>query len=140
MPVFGRALEAVRGRRECLPGRRRSWTQKLRLRDAHGAEQTFFVSFGEYDDGRLAELWVEASREGTFTRGVLGALGRVVSVALQCGAPPAELVKAMRGLSFPPQGAVTGEGAAAGECSSLVDWIAREIEAVYVTESQDKEA
>lgn len=132
----------ARGDRSKMGPRRQSWTQKAKLRDAQGLPVTFHLGFGEYDGGRLGEVWIDASKEGTFTRGVLGALGRVVSVALQCGTPPQEVVKALRGLNFPPNGKVEhtdGDGANSPPspvefCSSVVDWIAQEIEAAYVGE------
>jgi hypothetical protein len=111
--------------REKLPGRRRSWTQKVRV-----GGQTFYASFSEYPDGRLGEVFIEAHKEGTFTRGILSALARTVSVALQSGVSPAEVVKTLRGLNFPPRGAVEGS-AAVRECSSVPDWLAQEIEAHY---------
>jgi hypothetical protein len=130
----------ARGDRRKLLPRRHSWTQKLKLRDAQGLGVTFYVSFGEDEAGRLAEVWIEAAKEGTFTRGILGALGRVASVALQCGTPPQEVVKALRGLNFPPNGRVqvAGEGgddaprSPVGTCTSVVDWIAQEIECTYL--------
>lgn len=117
-------------RRERLPDRRRSWTQKVKIPDANGVPTTLYLTFGEYPDGRLGEVWIDAAREGTFLRGVLGALARMVSFALQLGVPPAEVVATLRGLSFPPCGRVTGSPAVAA-CASVPDWVASEIEAAY---------
>jgi ribonucleoside-diphosphate reductase alpha chain len=113
--------------RECLPTRRSSWTQKARI-----GGHTFYLSCGEFADGRPGELWIEAAKAGTFSRGVLGALARVASVALQCGTPLAELVKALEGLRFPPDGPVEGSPAAR-EAASVADWVAVELRAAYLT-------
>jgi ribonucleoside-diphosphate reductase alpha chain len=111
--------------RNLLPDRRPSWTQKAKI-----GGQTFHLNFGEYLDGRLGEVFVDASKEGTFARGILSALGRVVSVALQSGTEPAEIVKVLRRLNFAPNGPVAGSPAV-DDCTSIVDWIAREMEAAY---------
>lgn len=119
--------------REPLPDRRRSWTQKAKIPDFAGKPQTFYLTCGEYPDGRLGEIWVEAQKENTFTRGVLGAMARSVSVALQSGTPPSEVVKMLRSLAFPPAGPVHAPGSDVRMCSSVADWVAQEIENVYVT-------
>lgn len=111
--------------RELLPPRRASWTQKVRIENS-----TFYLSFGEYPDGRLGEVWIEAHRENTFTRGVLGALARVVSIALQHGVPVDDVVEALRPLNYPPNGEVKGSSTVVG-CKSVTNWIAQEISAAY---------
>jgi ribonucleoside-diphosphate reductase alpha chain len=113
--------------REVLPPRRRQWTQKARL-----GGHTVYLSVGHFADGRPAEVWIETQKAGTFARGVLMALARMTSLALQCGASVAEVVASLKGLSFPPDGPVSGSAAVA-EASSLADWIARELEAAYLT-------
>jgi len=114
--------------REKLPDRRHSWLQKVRI-----GGQTFHMNFGEYADGRLGEVFLDAAKEGTFIRGMLGSLARMVSVALQSGASPADVVHALRGLNFPPCGLVEMEDgeSAIKECSSVPDFLARLIEEVY---------
>lgn len=117
--------------REKLPHRRRSWTRCVRIADKHELPTTFYLTVGLYPDGRPGELWIDASREGTFTRGVLAATARMASFALQCGAPLAEVVQSLRGLTFPPSGAVVGSAAVA-DCTSVMDWVAQELAAEYI--------
>lgn len=112
--------------RERLPDRRGSWTQKVRI-----GEQTFYATFGEYADGRLGEVFIEAHKEGTFARGILGSLARMASIALQNGVPVEEIVRTLRHLNFPPNGAVDGSQSVK-KAASVADWIAQEIEAAYV--------
>jgi ribonucleoside-diphosphate reductase alpha chain len=112
--------------REALPDRRHTWTQKARV-----GGQTVYLSFGEYPDGRLGEVWVEVAKAGSFVRGVCGALARMASCALQNGVPVPEVVDTLRSLNFPPNGPVDGSGAVQ-KCSSLADLIALEIEAAYL--------
>ncbi len=114
--------------RKSLPGRRRSWTQKVRI---GVPPQVFHVGFGEYDDGRLGEIFIDASKEGSFVRGMCGSLARMTSISLQNGVPIAEVVAVLRHLNFPPNGAVQAEGSEVAVASSLADYLAAEIEAVY---------
>lgn len=124
--------------REKLPSRRRSWTQKVYITEKDGKRHTFYLSFGEYGDGRLGEIWVEASKEGTFLRGVLGSLAKQVSLSLQSGVSIGEIVKLLQGMDYPPGGKVSGleGGSVVTECSSISDWIAQEIEYWYSIKSK----
>lgn len=122
--------------RERLPHRRRSVTQKVKIADVNGVPQTFYLSCGYYDDGRLGEIFLEAHKEGTFARGVLSTLARVVSIALQCGAEPAALAGAMRHMNFPPSGPVEGTPTTE-HCTSVADWIAQELVALQTFLSPD---
>ena len=111
--------------REKLPGRRKSWTHKVRI-----SGQTYYLTFGEYPDGRLGEVFVDAHKEGTFTRGVLGALARLLSIALQSGSSVQDVAAVLRHLNFSPNGSVEGSSAVT-RADSVVDWIAQEMLARY---------
>lgn len=112
--------------REPLPDRRRSWTQRVRI-----GGQTVYMCVGEYADGRPGELFVDVSRQGTFLRGIMGSLARMVSMALQHGADVGTVVKSLKGLDYPPNGPVEGSGVST-ECASVTDWVASELEAKYM--------
>jgi ribonucleoside-diphosphate reductase alpha chain len=114
--------------RERLPDRRASWISKARI-----GGQTFYLQCGEYPDGSLGEIFIDAHKEGTFTRGVLGALARMTSLALQCGVEVTEVVKALGHLNFPPNGPVHGEdGLITMNVVSVCDWVSQTIEEAYV--------
>lgn len=119
----------ARGERKTLPSRRRQWTQKAKI-----GGQTVYLCCGEHADHALGEVFLDASKTGTFVRGILGALGRVISLAIQCGTPVEEVVKVMRDLDFPPNGDAIGSDA--GAVKSVVDWAAREIEHEYILAPQ----
>lgn len=118
--------------RERLPDRRTSWTQKVHIGDGNNGnvKQTFYVTFGEYPDGRLGEVFIEAHKEGTFTRGIISGAARLTSIALQCGAKVEDVVHSLRYLNFPPNGPVEGSPVVK-QCTSVLDWIAQEIVAAY---------
>lgn len=120
--------------RETLPDRRHSWTQKVRIDG-----QTVHMGVGEYPDGRPGEIFIDVAKQGTFLRGVMSALARTISIALQCGADVGVIVHALRGLEYPPSGRVEGSRAV-DSCSSVTDWVASELRAAYIdppAESED---
>jgi hypothetical protein len=118
--------------RERMGDRRRTWRQKVVIvDDATGSRTGFYVDFGEYSDGRLAELFVTSSKMGTFARGTMDSLARSVSLALQCGTSPHEMAKTLLGQCYPPAGRVEADGSLVTECTSIADYIGREIMACY---------
>ena len=112
--------------REPLPDRRYSWTQRVVIDG-----QSVYLTVGEYADGRPGEVFIDVSRQGTFLRGVMGSLARMISISLQCGAGIEVVVHALRGLDYPPAGAVVGSPTVES-CLSVTDWIASELCARYM--------
>ena len=108
-----------------LPDRRPSWTQSVLI-----AGQRLYLTFGEYPDGKLGEVFITTSKTGTFARGVLDALARQVSMSLQCGMPVEQVAGMLQGLNFPPNGDVTGSPNVSG-CLSVTDFVAQEMIASY---------
>lgn len=112
--------------REPLPDRRRSWTQRVKI-----GGQTVHLCVGEYPDGRPGEIFVDVAQQGTFLRGVMAALARTVSIALQCGADIGLVCHALRAANYPPNGDVLGSPFVSS-ATSVTDWIAQELEARYM--------
>lgn len=111
--------------RERLPDRRKSWTAHV-----HIEGQSFFLTCGEYPDGRLGEVFLTSSKAGTFLRGVLDTLAMCVSLSLQNGVPVQDVVKVLQLQNYPPNGQVIGSPVASN-ATSVADWVAQEITAVY---------
>ena len=114
--------------RRKLPGRRHHHMIKT-----HIGNQSFFLGFGEYEDGTLGEVWLDTHKTGTFTRGIVNTLCRVISMALQYGVPVQDFVEIMENMQFPPNGQTDD----AKEVASVVDWIAREMRDTYMKEDLD---
>lgn len=112
--------------RRPLPDRRRSWTQKVKIEG-----QTCYLTVGMYDDGTPGEIFIDMAKAGTFVRGVIGTLGRVISIALQCGADLETVTHMLRGHAYPPSGAVHGSSSVKN-CASIMDWVAAELEARFM--------
>ena len=117
--------------REPVPDRRHTWRQKAHIIDSNSGVHTLYVDFGEYHDGRLAEVFVTMHKIGTTLRGALDSMARSISLALQSGTSPLEMAKMLRGQDYPPQGKVEAEGSTVTECTSIADYIGQEIEARY---------
>ena len=118
--------------RERLPERRHTWRQKVRIIDEEiGGTHTFYVDFGEYPDGRLAEIFITSQKTGTFVRGTLELLAQTVSLALQTGTSPLSVAAMLQQQDFSPQGKVMAEGSSVKECKSVADYIGQEISACY---------
>ena len=117
--------------REPLPERRHTWRQKVVITDSNSGKSTFYVDFGEYTDGRLAEVFVTCHKNGTFVRGVLDSLAHAVSLALQSGTSPLDMARQLCGQDYPPQGTVEATGSTVTHCLSIADYIGQEIAACY---------
>jgi ribonucleoside-diphosphate reductase alpha chain len=85
--------------RETLPDERRSITHKFRVGDQEG-----YLTVGLYPDGRAGELFVKINKEGSMVSGLMDAVAKLASIALQYGVPLADLAPKMRNTRFEPYG------------------------------------
>lgn len=115
-----------RGEQEELPYRRTSITYKVKINN-----QSVYITFGNYPDGRLAEIFIHAARIGTFTRGMLDSFGLIAAKSLQFGMPVEEFIKSFRYAQFDPQGVVSGDSDI-DSASSILDYIAHRVELDYI--------
>jgi hypothetical protein len=117
---------APRPGRRRLPNRRALIRQRAVILDPTFGRTVFYTDFGFYRGGVLGELWLEAHKQGTFARGILDAMGRMISFTLQLGAEEEEVIHALSGLHFPFSGPVEGV-AHVTSCTSVADLVAQEI-------------
>lgn len=106
-----------RGDRERLPNRRRTERMAVVV-----GGQKVYVGFGRFPDGRIAEVFVQANKQGSALRGTLETVAVLVSIALQFGAPLPVIASALRGVSFAPDGSVEGDESIE-RCTSIIDYI-----------------
>src|ERR1019366_6994369 len=85
--------------RERLPTRRKGYTQKAVV----GGHKVYLHT-GEYDDGRLGEIFVDMHKEGAALRSLLNNFAIAISLGLQYGVPLEEYVDAFTFTRFEPQG------------------------------------
>ena len=124
--------------RRSLPNRRNGFTQKMRV-----GSHTIYLRTGEYDDGTLGEIFIDASRQGTLLRGMLNAFAISISIGLQNGVSLRSYTRAFLGMKFPPRGpAVAGtpdDPDRVVECHSIPDLLMRELVSAYLGESSEGE-
>lgn len=61
-----------------------------------------FITFGEYEDGSLGEIFLDAKKPGSTLQGLLNCLSIAVSLGLQHGVPVAKYIAALTGQKFEP--------------------------------------
>ncbi|HKP54793.1 MAG TPA: LAGLIDADG family homing endonuclease [Chloroflexia bacterium] len=113
-------------RREKLPNRRAGYTQKATI-----AGHNLYVRTGEYEDGRLGEVFIDMHKEGAAFRSVMNCFAIAVSLGLQYGVPLDEYVDAFIYTRFEPSGRVLGNDHIK-MVTSVIDYIFRELAICYL--------
>ncbi|GIL00763.1 MAG: ribonucleotide-diphosphate reductase subunit alpha [Alphaproteobacteria bacterium] len=124
--VVERIVEKAVREREKLPDRRKGYTQKAVV----GGHKVY-VRTGEYDDGRLGEIFIDMHKEGAAFRAMMNNFAIAVSLGLQYGVPLEEYVEAFTFTRFEPAGMVTGNDAIKN-ATSILDYIFRELAVSYL--------
>lgn len=88
-----------------------------------------YISFGEDEEGRVAEVFIEVSKEGTTLRVIINCFAILLSKALQHGVPLENLIRTFKGTQFPPAGNCSIEGIPQAE--SIIDLLFRLLEQEY---------
>ncbi|HRF09863.1 MAG TPA: vitamin B12-dependent ribonucleotide reductase [Xanthobacteraceae bacterium] len=118
-------VERIR-EREKLPSRRKGYTQKAVV----GGHKVYLRT-GEYDDGRLGEIFVDMHKEGATLRSLLNNFAIAISLGLQYGVPLDEYVDAFTFTRFEPAGMVTGNDTIK-MATSILDYVFRELAISYM--------
>ena len=112
--------------RERMPDRRKGYTQKAVV----GGHKVYLRT-GEYDDGRLGEIFIDMHKEGAALRSLLNNFAIAVSLGLQYGVPLDEYVDAFTFTRFEPQGPVQGNNSIK-YATSIIDYVFRELAVSYL--------
>ncbi|VVB80410.1 Vitamin B12-dependent ribonucleoside-diphosphate reductase [uncultured archaeon] len=86
--------------RERLPQHRLAVTTKYDM----GTEHEFYITTGFYDDGRIGETFLTASKEGSFANGMADIASTFISMVLQNGTPVQKVAEHLVGTNFEPSG------------------------------------
>jgi len=125
--VAERIIERVVEReRQRLPDRRKGYTQKAIV----GGHKVY-IRTGEYDDGRLGEIFIDMHKEGAAFRSLMNNFAIAISIGLQYGVPLEEYVDAFTFTRFDPAGAVQGNSSIK-MATSLLDYVFRELAVSYL--------
>ena len=124
--IVERIVERVVREQEKLPTRRKGYTQKAKI-----GGHTIFLRTGEYDDGRLGEIFIDMNKEGSALRAFINNFAISVSLGLQYGVPLEEYVDAFIFTKFEPAGMVQGNDAIKN-ATSVLDYVFRELAVSYL--------
>ena len=122
--IVERVVRAAERRR--LPHRRKGYTQKATV----GGHKVYLRT-GEYEDGSLAEIFVDMHKEGSAFRSLMNNFAIAVSIGLQYGVPLDEFVNAFTFTRFEPAGSVEGNDAIKMS-TSIIDYLFRELAISYL--------
>ncbi|ABE62881.1 ribonucleoside-diphosphate reductase class II [Nitrobacter hamburgensis X14] len=112
--------------REKMPDRRKGYTQKAVV----GGHKVY-VRTGEYDDGRIGEIFIDMHKEGAALRSFINNFAIAVSLGLQYGVPLEEYVDAFTFTRFEPAGPVQGNDSIK-YATSILDYVFRELAVSYM--------
>lgn len=118
-------IERIRSR-EKMPDRRKGYTQKAVV----GGHKVYLRT-GEYEDGRLGEIFIDMHKEGATFRSLMNNFAIAISLGLQYGVPLEEYVEAFTFTRFEPAGFVQGNDAIKN-ATSLLDYVFRELAVSYL--------
>ena len=127
--IVERVIERVQvtREREKLPGRRKGYTQKAVV----GGHKVYLRT-GEYNDGRIGEIFIDMHKEGAAFRSLMNNFAIAISLGLQYGVPLEEYVDAFTFTRFEPAGLVQGNDAIKN-ATSILDYVFRELAVSYLS-------
>ena len=112
--------------RRKLPAKRRGFTQ-----EANVAGHKVYLRTGEYEDGKLGEVFIDMHKEGAAYRSMMNCFAISVSLGLQYGVPLKEFVDKFTFTRFEPSGIVDGHPNVK-LATSIVDYIFRVLGMEYL--------
>ncbi len=124
--VAERIVERFIAERVRPPQRRKGYTQKATV----GGHKVYLRT-GEYEDGRLSEIFIDMHKEGAAFRSLMNNFAIAISIGLQYGVPLEEFVEAFTFTRFEPSGMVTGNDTIKMS-TSILDYIFRELAVSYL--------
>ncbi|MEQ8708551.1 MAG: vitamin B12-dependent ribonucleotide reductase [Rhodospirillales bacterium] len=124
--IAERIVEKYITERRRLPHRRKGYTQKAIV----GGHKVYLRT-GEYEDGRVGEIFIDMHKEGAAFRSLMNNFAIAISIGLQYGVPLEEFVEAYTFTRFEPSGIVEGNDTIKMS-TSILDYIFRELAISYL--------
>lgn len=131
--LLSNSTQAVNHSRKKLPKIRASRTHKFKI----GSHEGYFTVGFYPDSGKIAEIFINISKEGSTISGLLDALATAVSIALQSGVPIEVFVEKYSYTKFEPSGYTNSEHEKLKYANSIIDHIFRTIEIEYLSNNSD---
>ena len=123
---FAKKINEGIGKRFSMPDRRKGYIQKASIGD-----HKFYLHTGEYEDGKIGEIFIDTSKEGELVKALMNNFAIAISLGLQYGVPLDEFVNAYVDTKFEPSGKVAGNDRILS-ASSILDYIFRELAISYL--------
>ncbi|GGB39862.1 vitamin B12-dependent ribonucleotide reductase [Tistrella bauzanensis] len=124
--VAERIVTQYLSERRRLPHRRKGYTQKAVV-----GGHKLYLRTGEYEDGKIGEIFIDMHKEGAAFRSLMNAFAIAISIGLQYGVPLEEYVDAYVFSRFEPSGIVEGNDAIK-MATSILDYVFRELAISYL--------
>ena len=112
--------------RRKMPDRRKGYIQKAMIGD-----HKVYLHIGEYEDGRVGEIFIDTNKEGELVRSLMNNFAIAISLGLQYGVPLEEYIDAFINTKFEPSGKVKGNDRILS-ASSILDYLFRELAISYL--------
>ncbi|MFO1189233.1 MAG: vitamin B12-dependent ribonucleotide reductase [Alphaproteobacteria bacterium] len=125
--IIEKIVERAIATRRRLPHRRKGYTQKAII----GGHKVYLRT-GEYEDGKLGEIFIDMHKEGAAFRSLMNNFAIAISIGLQYGVPLDEFVEAFTFTRFDPSGMVEGNDTIK-MATSVLDYIFRELAISYLS-------
>ena len=123
--VAAEAEKTPRLERQRLPKKRGGFTVEAKV-----GGQKVYLRTGEYDDGKLGEIFIDMHKEGAAFRSMMNCFAIAVSLGLQYGVPLEEFVDVFTFTRFEPQGSVDHPNIKFS--TSVIDYIFRVLGMEYL--------
>ena len=109
-----------------MPDRRKGYIQKASI-----GEHKIYLHTGEYDDGKIGEIFIDTNKEGELVKALMNNIAIAISLGLQYGVPLDEFVDAFVDTKFEPSGKVEGNDRILS-ATSILDYVFRELAISYL--------
>jgi ribonucleoside-diphosphate reductase alpha chain len=109
-----------------MPDRRKGYIQKASI-----GEHKIYLHTGEYDDGKIGEIFIDTNKEGELVKALMNNFAIAISLGLQYGVPLEEYVDAFVDTKFEPSGKVNGNDRILS-ATSILDYVFRELAISYL--------
>ena len=106
--------------------RRKGYIQKASI-----GEHKVYLHTGEYNDGRIGEIFIDTNKEGELVKALMNNFAIAISLGLQYGVPLEEYVDAFIDTKFEPSGKVDGNDRILS-ATSILDYVFRELAISYL--------
>ena len=120
------ASSSASSRRRCASARSCRTAARATPRRPIVGGHKVYLRTGEYDDGRLGEIFIDMHKEGAAFRSLMNNFAIAISIGLQYGVPLEEYVEAFTFTRFEPAGIVQGNDTIKN-ATSILDYIFREL-------------